>query len=684
MHLIHIASVLTAASLTLCAVVSGSHVLHEKRTTLHPRWTKGDRVGSTTVLPVRIGLAQNNLDDIYDHLMSISHPSSPSYGKHWSAQDVADTFKPSDRAIAAVRKWLEEAGIASHRVTHSDNKGWLAFQATSEEAENLFHTKFHTYQDAVTGHLLPACDEYHVPKHVQEHIDYITPGIKLLAPYHDAPSKRNAPAWGSQHEDQSPGWPRPPPKSHQPFAPISIEAANLATCDIAITPACVAALYHIPPTNHHLPPNPDNSMGIYESELQFIAQEDLDLFFTNFTKFIPNGTHPIADNIDGGKTFTTNVSMAGGESELDMELSYPIVWPQTITVFNEDDLNYQAEPNQTYTWGFNDFLDAIDGSYCTYSAYGETGSASIDPVYPDTRPNGYNGPLQCGIFKPTTVLSVSYGGQEANLPASYQKRQCNEWAKLGLMGTSVVFASGDAGVGDYPGQYGFSGATGCLGPSGNIFNPTWPNNCPYLTNVGATKVYPGHSVFEPESAAEDPAGAPYTLAYSSGGGFSNIYAVPVYQKTALAVYFAQHDPGYPFYSYLTNDTTSIGADKAIYGDGLYNRIGRGIPDVAANGDNIAVYVGGQFALSGGTSASTPIFASILNRINEERLRIGKSTVGFVNPVLYEHPYVLNDITNGSNPNCNTSGFHSVPGWDPVTGLGTPNYPRMLELFLRLP
>jgi tripeptidyl-peptidase-1 len=116
----------------------------------------------------------------------------------------------------------------------------------------------------------------------------------------------------------------------------------------------------------------------------------------------------------------------------------------------------------------------------------------------------------------------------------------------------------------------------------------------------------------------------------------------------------------------------------------YNRNGRGIPDVAANGDNIATYVRGNFTLEAGTSASSPIFAAIVNRIVEERIRHGKGPLGFINPVLYQHPEVLNDIKNGSNPGCGTNGFDAVEGWDPVTGLGTPNYPKMLDLWLSLP
>jgi len=261
---------------------------------------------------------------------------------------------------------------------------------------------------------------------------------------------------------------------------------------------------------------------------------------------------------------------------------------------------------------------------------------------------------------------------------------------LGLQGVSFLFASGDSGVSNYPeAAGGIDGPTGCLGPNLDIFNPTWPGTCPYVTSVGATKVYPGKSVTDPESAVYDPAGHPYSVNFSSGGGFSNIYPIPEYQASAVATFFEKHDPPYPYYSALSPNTTDIkllpdvGALAGKTG-GIYNRIGRGIPDVAANGDNIAVYNGGSFQLSGGTSASTPIFSSVINRINDARILAGKGPIGFLNPSLYANPSMLNDITNGTNPGCNTVGFSAVPGWDPVTGLGTPNFPKMLEYYLKLP
>tara|TARA_R110002060_G_scaffold46964_7_gene58102 strand:+ start:727 stop:1143 length:417 start_codon:yes stop_codon:yes gene_type:complete len=129
----------------------------------------------------------------------------------------------------------------------------------------------------------------------------------------------------------------------------------------------------------------------------------------------------------------------------------------------------------------------------------------------------------------------------------------------------------------------------------DVFNPTWPGTCPYVTSVGGTKVYPGSKVTDPhpESAVYDPAGHPYSVNFSSGGGFSNIYPIPKYQASAVATFFEKHNPPYKYYSALspdTSNTSTLPDIAALAGNtgGIYNRIGRGIPDVAANGDNIAV------------------------------------------------------------------------------------------------
>lgn len=122
-----------------------------------------------------------------------------------------------------------------------------------------------------------------------------------------------------------------------------------------------------------------------------------------------------------GGTAPANVLQAGPESDLDFQISYPLIYPQKAVLFQTDDPVYEA--NYTYEGFLNNFLDAIDGSYCSYSAFGETGNSVLDPPYPDPAAGGYKGKLQCGVYKPTNVISISYGGQESDLPASYQQRQ---------------------------------------------------------------------------------------------------------------------------------------------------------------------------------------------------------------------------------------------------------------------
>jgi tripeptidyl-peptidase-1 len=103
----------------------------------------------------------------------------------------------------------------------------------------------------------------------------------------------------------------------------------------------------------------------------------------------------------------------------------------------------------------------------------------------------------------------------------------------------MFFASGDSGVAG-PGY-------NCLGPNATIFGPSFPNNCPYIINVGATKAHPNRSVHDPESAAVNSISHPYAVAFSSGEGFSNIHPQPDYQEDTVNNYFINHNPPYSYY-----------------------------------------------------------------------------------------------------------------------------------------
>lgn len=185
-----------------------------------------------------------------------------------------------------------------------------------------------------------------------------------------------------------------------------------------------------------------------------------------------------------------------------------------------------------------------------------------------------------------------------------------------------------------------------------------------MTSVGATQVPTGVDVTAAIASGTEPEVACETVIYS-GGGFSNVFALPDYQADAVKSYLADYPPPYTSAQYNNSGTV------------------RAFPDISANGANYVIAVDGEFSLVYGTSASSPVVGSIITLINEQLAASGKSPVGFINPVLYANPDVLNDITNGTNPGCGTVGFNATPGWDPVTGLGTPNYEKMLDLFLSL-
>jgi tripeptidyl-peptidase-1 len=229
---------------------------------------------------------------------------------------------------------------------------------------------------------------------------------------------------------------------------------------------------------------------------------------------------------------------------------------------------------------------------------------NTDTCYTEVRTADFDsGQLMCGVYKPTNVISASYGESETDLPVNYTKRQCNEFMKLGLQGVSMLFSSGDLGVASYPGD---PDANGCIGPEGTIFNPTYPSNCPYVTSVGGTMLYADQTVLDRESVMQWNLGGAFTN-FSSAGGFSNYFPQPSYQKAAIAEYFENHSPPYPYYSELNVDLNTT--------KGLYNRIGRGFPDVASNGAFMPAFVNGELGQWFGTSLASPTFASILTLVS---------------------------------------------------------------------
>jgi tripeptidyl-peptidase I len=120
-------------------------VLHERRTSQPVTWTQTRRLEPRKVLPLRIGLKQQNAHEIEELLMSIAHPDSPTYGQHWSPERVASYFAPSKASISTVKTWLSDSGLHPDRIRISLSNGWIEVNATVAEVEDLLDTEYYVY-----------------------------------------------------------------------------------------------------------------------------------------------------------------------------------------------------------------------------------------------------------------------------------------------------------------------------------------------------------------------------------------------------------------------------------------------------------------------------------------------------------------------------------------------------------
>lgn len=227
---------------------------------------------------MRIALAQSNLHKADEFLMDVSNPDSPNFGKHWTAKQVAETFAPSTESVGTVVDWLKASGISSDHISSTQSMGWLTFNATVGQAEELLKTEFFRHEHT-TGKPHVGCDQYHLPEHVKPHVDFITPTVHFDTKVPPQREKRVSQPENVKRSATSTGAEGHPvatkaavneindpkngfyPKKGASLGMLKEIVTELENCDRFIVPDCLRALYRFPPG---FSANPKNSFGIVE------------------------------------------------------------------------------------------------------------------------------------------------------------------------------------------------------------------------------------------------------------------------------------------------------------------------------------------------------------------------------------------------------------------------------------
>jgi len=242
-----------------------------------------------------------------------------------------------------------------------------------------------------------------------------------------------------------------------------------------------------------------------------------------------------------------------------------------------------------------------------------------------------NACLQSILARATTagagnsVVSISLGQPESQVSAADRQALDASFASLYNEGIPVFVASGDSGA--------------ALTQAGSPPSTSFPSSDPWVTSVGGT-------VFVPNAQGDraDSQGRLFTeVGWSgSGGGTSGIFTRPAFQQA----------PG-------ISPTVSM----------------RLVPDVSAVASDLALYLNGQWITAGGTSAAAPIWASGATLVEQAVASTSGGRPMFTQTlysIAASTPGAYFDITQGKNP------LPAGPGWDPVTGLGTPNLPELVQ------
>jgi kumamolisin len=235
------------------------------------------------------------------------------------------------------------------------------------------------------------------------------------------------------------------------------------------------------------------------------------------------------------------------------------------------------------------------------------------------------------------VLSISYGLAEgADIWTQQAMDAVNDAMKeAAARGIPVCVAAGDDGSDDQVGD--------------GLAHVDFPGSSPYVLCVGGTALIKGASG-PSETAWFDGDGLRKDQGGSTGGGVSAAFPPPAWQGS------------------LNIPSVNAGAGS-----------GRIVPDVSADAAGSTGYfmvAQGQGMVSGGTSAATPLWASLLARLISANVPVGYITPVFYQPVSASNPATVgsqtcNDITQGNNNTAAAGGYAAGPGYDAVTGWGSP-------------
>lgn len=246
------------------------------------------------------------------------------------------------------------------------------------------------------------------------------------------------------------------------------------------------------------------------------------------------------------------------------------------------------------------------------------------------------------------VLSISWGAAEdTDIWSGQAMEQVSEALNEAIaLRISVCVAAGDDGSSD-----------AVLDGHAHL---DFPSSSPLVLAVGGTTIPPSGA--EPDVAWMEGDGLRADNGGSTGGGVSAVFPRPAWQAEVTV---ASVNPG------------------AI--------VGRVTPDIAANADwTVSPYllvVDGAPQGNGGTSAASPLIASLLTLINASRIAAGKARVGYVTPQLYQASATgapigaggCTDVRAGDNDTAAVGGYAAGTGFDAVSGWGTPNGTALLNL-----